>query len=66
MRKIVYIVSNATSKEYYGVNDNNEIFFTTEHKEALHFESEEEILAYELDGFTFPVDCKIDSFIVNA
>ena len=66
MKKIVYVVSNAISEEYYGVNLNNDVIFTTEKDEALFFETEEEILAYENNGFTFPADCKIDSFIVNA
>lgn len=65
MKKIIYVVSNFTSSEFYGVNLEGEIIFTTDHNQALHFETEEEILAYTNGSFSFPLDCKIDSFIVN-
>jgi hypothetical protein len=66
MKKIVYIVTNRDSNEFYGLNLDGNLIFTTDYSKALHFNSEDEILAYDLNGFSFPVSCKIDSFIVNA
>ena len=64
--KIVYIVSNSQANEYYGVDLDGNLIFTTDYSDALHFESEQEILDYQLGSFSFPASCKIDSFIINS